>query len=108
MLTSLGKMPLISNDLKATKLLNQQSLPLSSSLKFALFLCQVFRQSSPKPTSDLQTYTCVIRCLLEKGGGGGELVWSLGFLSSPNMSPTLYNVKERTCLQGSLPDQLLP
>lgn len=87
-------MPLISNDLEATKLLNQQSLPLSSSLKFALFLCQVFQQSSLKPNNDLQTYTYVVQCLLEKGGGG-ELVWGLGFISSPATSPTLHNVKER-------------
>lgn len=92
MFTSLGKMPLISNDLKATKLLNQQSLPLSSSLKFALFLCQAFRQSSLKPDSRLQTYTYVVQHLLEKGG---ELVWSLGFMSSPTSSPALHNAKER-------------
>lgn len=63
-------MPLISNDLEATKLLNQQFLSLSSSLKFALFLCQVFQQSPLKPNSDLQTYSYAVHCLLEKGGGG--------------------------------------
>lgn len=89
MFTSLGKMPLISNDLEATKLLNQQSLPLSSSLKFALFLCQVFRQCSLKPNSNLQTDTYVVQCLLEKGGGG-ELVGSLSFVSPPTTSPTLH------------------
>lgn len=57
MFASLGKMQLISNDLEATKLLNQQSLPLSSSLKFALSLCQAFRQSCLEPSSELQTHT---------------------------------------------------
>lgn len=103
----------ISNDLKATKLLNQQPLPLSSSLKFALFLCQNCRQRSLKPSSDLQTHTYAFHGLLETGGSGellskGQLK-ELGLLIFSNHIPPLCTMlsKERTCLQVSLPDQLL-
>lgn len=87
MFASLGKMQLISNDLEATKLLNQQSLPLSSSLKFALSLCQAFRQSCLEPSSELQTHTHThtVHCLLEMGGSeelhckGDTALWASVF-----------------------------
>lgn len=88
MCTSLGKMLLISNDLEACKLLNQHSLPLSSSLKFALFLCQVFRQASLKPSSDLQRYAHIAQCILEKGGADMELGLEV-------LSPTQHSIKGR-------------
>lgn len=85
-------MQLLSNDLQATKLLNRQSRPLSSSLKFALFLCQAFRQSSLRPNSGLQMYTYSAQCLLEKGGDWYGARASRLLQPRP---PSLPNVKER-------------
>lgn len=94
MFTSLGKILLISTDLQACKLLNQQSLPLWSPLKFALFLCQVFQQASLKPSSDLERYTHIVQCFLEKGGDG-DLVWSLDFILCPLLSIALREGKDK-------------
>lgn len=92
MCTSLGKMLLISNDLEACKLLNQHSLPLWSSLKFALFLCQVFRQASLKPSSDLQRHTHTL-----PGAFWRKVVqvWSLDFMSCPLLSIALREGKDK-------------
>lgn len=95
MFTSLGKILLISNDLQACKLLNQQSLPLQSSLKFALFLCQIFRQASPKPSNDLQRCTHIVQCFVEKRGDG-ELVWSLDFIPCALLSTAFREGKNKS------------
>lgn len=94
-------MQLISNDLEATKLLNQQSLPLPSSLQFALSLCQAFRQSSLKPNSKLQTYTDRVHCLLEEGCGGewhrkgDRALWASYLLQTrPPLCPVLREGKD--------------
>lgn len=102
MFTSLGKTLLISNDLEACKLLNQQSLPLWSSLKFALFLCQVFQQASLKCSGDLQTHT---RCPVLSGEMGSWYGAWTSYLVP--YSALAFKGKERTSLHVSLPSQLL-
>lgn len=106
MFTSLGKIQLISNDLEATKLLNQQSLLLSSSLKFALSLCQAFRQSCLKPSSELQTHTQTHResaafwKRVAVRSRTAKVTQPFGLLyTRPPFCAVLR--KERTCLHGS-------